>query len=287
MALNPELIQFFIERIKDSNSNTIQGNIAQLFEHLNNEVKDNPVFNAYKDSIPKWKEWLDKVQNSFAMPSSFEEAKQLAYIVYLKTAYEPDVFNFLFEVTGQDNFEEAIKALNQTFLQHFIKALDDIANANPEYSKSVLKKVKGKNVFIIHGHDSSLKTELQLLLKTGGVPYIVLHEEADRGRTVIDKLEDESGQSNFAIAVLSPDDLLQNGVYRARQNVILEIGYFMGLLGKDRVRLLVKGDIDIPSDLYGILYEKYDEAGSWKARIAKELIAAGVFIDLPAIVNQY
>jgi predicted nucleotide-binding protein len=292
MAMKPELIDFFLQQIDRSNTSTVSGSIRQLFEHLATEVKDNLVYTQYETAMPHWLSWLDEKEAGgfgydWQMPGSFVEAKQLAFSVYKKLALNEDHSDFLFQISEKSNLQEAIEAFNEMFLPYFTKALEDITNANPEYAKNKLKRVSGKTVFIIHGHDSQLRTELQLLLKTGGVPYVVLHEQADKGRTIIDKLIEESELSNFAIAILTPDDLLSNGDYRARQNVILEMGYFIGLLGKERVRLLVKGDIDIPSDLYGILYEKHDEAGAWKARLAKELIAGGIFVDLPAIIQQY
>src|SRR5690606_6347130 len=119
-----------------------------------------------------------------------------------------------------------------------------------------------------------------------GVNNIVLHEQADKGRSIIDKLVGESNSSNYAIALLSPDDLISDGKKRARQNVILEIGYFLGRLGKERVRLLKKGEIEIPSDLHGILYENYDSAGAWKIKICKELLAVGIYVDMKAIVDK-
>lgn len=290
--MKPDLIDFFLQQIDRSNTSTISGSIRQLFEHLATEVKDNLVFAQYEAAAPQWLSWLDeKEAGSFGydwqIPGSFNDAKQLAFGVYKKLTLDTDHSDFLFGITKTSNLQEAIEAFNEMFLPYFKKALEDIANANPEYAKTKLKRVSGKTVFVIHGHDSQIKTELSLFLKTGGVPYVVLHEQPDKGRTIIDKLVEESELSNFAIALLTPDDLLLNGDYRARQNVILEMGYFIGLLGKERVRLLVKGDIDIPSDLYGILYEKYDQAGAWKARLAKELIAGGIFVDLAAVIQQY
>jgi predicted nucleotide-binding protein len=63
-------------------------------------------------------------------------------------------------------------------------------------------------------------------------------------------------------------------------------GYFIGRLGKERVRLLKRGDIEIPSDLQGKLYENYDLAGAWKMKICKELIAVGIYVDIEAVANK-
>lgn len=164
--------------------------------------------------------------------------------------------------------------------------MEEIVNANPEIESTKIEKVKGNTVFIVHGHDDGLKTELQLFLTRAGVNNIVLHEQADKGRTIIDKLVQESLNSNYAIALLSPDDKLENGISRARQNVILEIGYFMGKLGKERVRILKKGDVDIPSDLQGVLYENHDKSGAWKIKLCKELMAVGIFVDMETVMNK-
>jgi predicted nucleotide-binding protein len=107
------------------------------------------------------------------------------------------------------------------------------------------------------------------------------------GRNIIEKLIEETDKANYAIALLSPDEELKDGSKRVRQNVILEIGYFLGKLGKSRVKLVKKGDTEIPSDLSGILYENYDEAGSWKIKLCKDLQAAGIFVDLEAVIKSH
>ena len=113
----------------------------------------------------------------------------------------------------------------------------------------------------------------------------VLHEQPDKGRTVVEKLIEEGEDANYAIALLSPDDILIDGGTRARQNVILEVGYFIGKIGKERVRLIVKGNIEIPSDLHGVLYEKYNTAGTWKLKLLKEMQAVGIYVDLQEVFN--
>ncbi|MBK9515422.1 MAG: nucleotide-binding protein, partial [Flavobacteriales bacterium] len=138
------------------------------------------------------------------------------------------------------------------------------ANPEKEISESKRREI-GKTVFIVHGHDVGLKAEVQLLLSRAGINNIVLHEQLDKGRTVIDKLIQEGSDAGYAIALLTPDDSQLDGGKRARQNVVLELGYFMGRLGKERVRMLLKGGIEMPTDLSGVLYERYDRA--WGGRL--------------------
>lgn len=150
----------------------------------------------------------------------------------------------------------------------------------------VEKMRKKEKVFIIHGHNNELKREVQLLLERIGIEGIVLHERADKGRTVIDKLIEESEPAIYAIAILTPDDVIDSA-FRARQNVYLETGYFLGKLGKSRVLLLKLGNIEIPSDLQGILYTEVDDVvnGYWKSKVVKELVGAGFNVDMSELIK--
>lgn len=147
-------------------------------------------------------------------------------------------------------------------------------------------------IFIIHGHNNELKKEVLLLLEKQNIEGIVLADKADKGRTIIDKLIEEATPAKFAVALLTPDDIVidSSGTgknYRARQNVVLEIGYFLGKLGKSRVIMLRMKDVEIPSDLQGILYKNVDdiENGIWKTELANELDEAGFSIDFRKLIK--
>jgi predicted nucleotide-binding protein len=127
-----------------------------------------------------------------------------------------------------------------------------------------------------------MKKAVQLFLTRANLKDIVLHEQPDKNRTVIEKLIEEGNSAAYVIALLSPDDTQEDGTVRARQNVVLEIGYFIGRLGREKVRLLRKGEVVIPSDLQGILFENYDNEGAWRIKLLKEMQAAGLPIDLVA-----
>ena len=213
--------------------------------------------------------------------------KSLSYAAYrVVSEIKGAGYEYPVQLLSTGNYLDAINEFNDIFLGYFSKALDDIVRANPEIEDEDTVKVIGNTVFIVHGHDDHLKNEVQLLLTRAGVPNIVLHEQPDQGRTIIDKLIQEGQSANYAIALLSPDDPGTDGNMRARQNVILEIGFFMGLLGKERLRLLVKENIEIPSDLSGILYEKYERNGKWELKILKEIQAVGIFVDFDAVVKK-
>lgn len=162
-----------------------------------------------------------------------------------------------------------------------------------DYKRYVLSRGKpaerlmipGSNkVFIVHGHDDAALQSLARFLEKLGLEAIVLMERPNIGRTIIEKFEDSAGEVGFAVVLMTPDDVgdVAAGVSqlgRARQNVIFELGYFSGKLGRGKVCLLRKGSVEIPSDLFGIVYTDMDDAGGWKQKLITELKAAGLEFD--------
>jgi predicted nucleotide-binding protein len=144
-------------------------------------------------------------------------------------------------------------------------------------------------VFIVHGHDEAPRETVARFLTTVGLEPVILHEQANRGMTIPEKLI-EYGNVGFAVVLLTPDDLgraktATGDAPRARQNVILELGYFVGRLGRERVCALLKDEIEIPSDYMGVVYTKFDEGGGWRQQLAKELQAAGYEVDWNRIMR--
>ena len=140
-------------------------------------------------------------------------------------------------------------------------------------------------VFIVHGHDDAAREAMARFLSKLGLEPIILHEQANEGRTIIEKLEHYS-DVGYAVVLLTPDDEGRKKVDgealrdRARQNVILELGYFMCKLGRRGVCALHRGSVEIPTDYLGVMYVPLDEAGGWQLRLAKELKAAGFEVDM-------
>lgn len=146
-----------------------------------------------------------------------------------------------------------------------------------------------KKVFIVHGQDEEAKAIVARFVERCGLSPIILHEQPNGGRTIIEKFEDEA-DVGFAIVLLTPDDVggPSGGVdagstvlqSRARQNVILELGYFTGRLGRGRVAALKKGEIELPSDIYGVVWTPLSGDDAWKVSLARELRKAGYDIDV-------
>ena len=143
-----------------------------------------------------------------------------------------------------------------------------------------------RKAFIVHGHDLACRKDVELFLRKLDFDYVVLNEQPNSGRTVIEKIEQHS-DVGFAIVLLTPDDPCQSGAeneMRARQNVMWEYGYFVGRLGRSRVCVLKKGNVKIPSDLEGIGWTGFDETGKWQVELARELRGADYSIDMNKII---
>lgn len=146
-----------------------------------------------------------------------------------------------------------------------------------------------RSAFVVHGHDQAAREAVARFLERIDFEAIILHEQANRGRTVIEKVE-AHGNVGFAVVLLTPDDVgaAQGGELqpRARQNVLLELGYFIGRLGRDRVCALKGGDLELPSDFGGVVYQPFDAGGGWKQALGRELEAAGFEIDWNRVMRS-
>ncbi|MEM9961906.1 MAG: nucleotide-binding protein [Pseudomonadota bacterium] len=159
---------------------------------------------------------------------------------------------------------------------HFDPERND-ASDSPS-ARGLANKDLSDEVFIVHGHDEAAKHAIANHLYSLGLKPIILHEQPNQGRAIIEKFEDHA-DVGFAVILMTPDDVggPSGGEMqpRARQNVILELGYFAGRLGRDRVCLLVSGETERPSDILGVGYVEVDAIGAWKQQLGTELKAAG------------
>jgi predicted nucleotide-binding protein len=141
------------------------------------------------------------------------------------------------------------------------------------------------NVFIVHGHDEQAKESSARFIEKLGLNAIILHEQPNEGQTIIEKLEKYTDAA-YAVILFTPDDLgtsasePDNLRPRARQNVLVELGYMAAKIGRSRVCVLRKGNVEIPSDFLGVLYVDIDSSGAWRLTLAKELKVAGLKVDL-------
>jgi predicted nucleotide-binding protein len=147
------------------------------------------------------------------------------------------------------------------------------------------KVAKDKPIFIVYGHDKAAREGLELVLHKMGLEPIVLENLPADGDTIIEKLEHylgEHGDVGFACVLLTPDDEGHEAgkptqkKYRARQNVILELGMVLARLGRRRVLILIKESVEQPSDMAGLIYRRFKErVDELKGELFKDLKEAG------------
>ncbi len=177
-----------------------------------------------------------------------------------------------------------IAGIHMMVAQVFVPFIRDYKTYVLSHGQPVPRVIKSisKKIFIVHGHDQGVREAVARFLERIEFEPIILHEQANQGHTIIEKIE-KHGDVGFAIVLLTPDDEgCKKGDAlkpRARQNVVLELGYFIAKLGRNRVCALKRGEVELPSDFGGVVYESYDESGGWKQSLAKELRAAGYEID--------
>jgi len=152
----------------------------------------------------------------------------------------------------------------------FLSLQDNVPATNPVQDNS--------KIFIVHGHDESAKDKAELFVRKQGLTPIILVDMDGGGKTIIENIEQHT-DVGFAIVLYTPDDAMADGKKRARQNAILEHGYLMARLGRARVRALVKGTVELPSDLGGVVYIPMDNGKEWERRMVMALKNAGYSAD--------
>ena len=156
------------------------------------------------------------------------------------------------------------------------------------YNQNEKTNYDKKKIFIVHGHDEKLKMEVELFLTKLDLEPIILSDQANEGRTIIEKLEKYT-DVGYGIVLYTACDKggtkdtdFENMKFRARQNVIFEHGYLLAKLGRGKVCALLDGDVEQPSDINGVLYVSIKD--NWKNSIIKELQAVGYDVDANKII---
>lgn len=248
------------------------------------------------DPSAVWNTWVGRIE--LLLKHTVKENSEP--FVYFRTANGIRIEGF-----HQDHFEmakeaylEALTSLNSLLVEGdpFDELLESVTKKSKLVEQTTTKEVKSslsnKKVFIVHGHDYHLKIELEVFLSHIGLKPIVLHREADAGKTIIEKFESNSDVA-YVFILLTPDEIAYTAdqanildterkkEFRARPNVIFEFGYFIAKLGRNRVCAIHKGEVIIPSDLSGFIYKQVnstiEEIGF---ALIKELKTAGLEIEI-------
>ncbi|ONF95174.1 TIR domain-containing protein [Sphingomonas jeddahensis] len=216
-------------------------------------------------------------------PDSQDETLGLQLLLIKRFAENPDfMLNFGYYYYHSGNKHDGnLRSLIAQLIIPFAREYRDFVDSGAT-TVTKLAPALSKRVFVVHGHDEGARETVARYLEKIGLEAIILHEQANQGRTIIEKIEAHSDVS-FAVVLLTPDDyggkLGEPSSPRARQNVILELGYFVGRLGRGHVCALMRGQIEVPTDWSGVVYQTMDPGGGWKAALAKELAVLGHDID--------
>ena len=258
---------------------------ARAKERLQAALDAIPELKQLPPGSPEFKTWgrdtRVAIENTFEEPGSRVEE-------FSSTSFIPLVFNVLSdnERNERDAYTSGLESAAAILesMVHEIEEYRDDDNQEPDspVAPDTPVRTNTNQVFVIHGHDHGARDTVARFLGDLGLEAVILQEQPDQGRTVIEKFE-QYAQCDFAVALFTPDDV--GGPHdddlqpRARQNVIFEFGYFIGKFGRDRVCALVKADPEIPTDYSGVLYIPLDEAGAWKFQLMREMKSAGFDID--------
>jgi predicted nucleotide-binding protein len=180
-----------------------------------------------------------------------------------------------------DAIDSAIGVLSDDEFEYPIKQHENMMIADTPQNQLT---VDSKAVFIVHGHDTNVRNEVELFIRSIGYEPIILCKRADKGNTIIEKIEHEAKNVCFAIVIYTSCDLGKDKNAdklqpRARQNVVFEHGFICAHLGRERVCALLEVGVEQPGDLQGVIYKPLDVAGIWRYQIADEMKAVGLDVD--------
>lgn len=237
----------------------------------------------YEMGAARWESWCISVQQFF-------EANLPGYLNKLKSIFSrPPRIGM--HMTQAKSLELTQISPSYAFLSSLILDIesDDYLNLPQKINVDVKKNNSmDRKAFIVHGHDEATRLKTARFLEKLGFTPIILHEQVNNGKTIIEKLEHFT-DVGFGIVLYTPDDVgeavskkdqLQP---RARQNVVFEHGLLIGKLTRERVFPLVTDHmVELPGDISGMVYLSDN---SWEFQLAKEIKALGYEVDLNSLFN--
>lgn len=184
------------------------------------------------------------------------------------------------------SYKDLLAEINRDSLNNFNK-LNRKSTSFYQSVEYIDNNRQKKKVFIVHGHDDSLKNEISAFLTNLELVPIILHEQANMGKTIIEKLEYYT-DVDYAIILYTPCDIGgkkdEDQNFRARQNVVFEHGFLMSKLGRNNISVIKKGSVELPNDITGTVY--VDGKSNWQHNLVKELKSAGFNIDVNKVFQE-
>jgi predicted nucleotide-binding protein len=279
-TVNPELT---ISR--EEAAEKIKGRVKLGLELQNLPINNNEEVENKIKEIEKWNSYNKELLSRIFTTSKLSEEYTFSTLGPTRVSFGPPSLREKLQ-GNMEQLKRKIQSLESIYDRLELIPLSQ--GVQTIQSKPADLGAPGNKVFVVHGHDEEAKQSVARLLEKFGLEAIILHEKPTEGQTIIEKFERYS-DVDFAVILLTPDDVgaekekASELKARPRQNVILELGYFLGILTRRRVCPLYKGPIDLPSDYIGVGYISMDEGGAWRYQLGKELQAAGFPVDLNKI----
>lgn len=242
--------------------------LKELTEQIDKmlEVKIHPSSEEFVKWRTKTGRLLSKIfGEGSAEHKEFEETK--FHVSYLLRSTNPDAEN-------RRSCHESLQTVKAK-LTVYLEELEE--NEEVNYKGMGKDNTEYHKVFIVHGHDGELKASVARLLEKQGIDAIILNEKANKGRTIIEKIEEYSEGVGAAVCLFTSDDVMADGSKRARQNVVFETGYFYGKIGRDKTIIIAEDETLNLSDLHGVVYVNRN---NWEVDVLKELREIGYKINM-------
>lgn len=271
--------------LKESRESSRQKIEAQIDKGYQLQDLDIQSEDELKKSVAECKKWSDYnktlLSTLFTSSSAADKYSSFHYQRPVGSATNPLVNPSLQEQL--DRYHERMT----TSLNSLEGIRDELELIPVQHSHSFDQDItKGNKVFIVHGRDLYAAEAIARAIDNLGLEADILHEKPNEGRTIIEKLEETAKNAGYAIVLFTPDDVGnlkeeadKESNPRARQNVIFELGFFIGKLGRKRVCCIYQSLVELPSDIDGLLYVEMDDFGAWKHELAQEIKSARLPID--------
>ena len=254
---------------------------SKAIERLRKVIDEMPEVKQLQLHSPAFKRWRRDVRvaisHTFGSESSHIKDFERQFSSYVNGASVPEIC-------------ESAKAILESMIDEINKYWEDEGGASRPSDSYRNEQTNTKKVFVVHGRDEGIKNTVARFLEGLDIEPVILAEQTSQGLTIIEKFE-RHARVDFAIVLLTPDDAgsLQGDEHnlnpRARQNVIFELGFFIGRLGRERVLALTNGEVEIPSDYSGVEYIPLQPSEGWKLILAEVLKEAGYDIDLNRLMK--
>ncbi len=231
---------------------------------------------ASSSEFVAWKYKLDRFLINHYGRDSYEYEKFQKQKFSLSSFDNPDA---LFIQKCREGLE-VTKILLKEYLNEFNQE-EKSSKLGSENRNSIAKTEAYNNkIFIVHGHDGELQQSVARVLEKQDIKPIILSEQVNNGNSIIEKIESYCDVS-AAVILFTKDDMgklksAESYTYRARQNVVFEAGYFIAKLGRSRVIIIKEEELEIPSDLSGVVYTARN---NWQVEVLRELKSMGMDID--------